>query len=95
MINCAHPPISTLSSTRTRPGPSGSRACGRTPRPCSHAELDEATELDDGDPADLGERYADLREKLPRLNVLGGCCGTDSRHVPRSATAGWRAAGRS
>ena len=47
----------------------------------SHAELDEATELDDGDPVDLGARYAKLREGLPQLNVLGGCCGTDHRHV--------------
>ena len=47
----------------------------------SHAELDEATELDEGDPGDLGLRYAALREKLPQLNVLGGCCGTDHRHI--------------
>jgi S-methylmethionine-dependent homocysteine/selenocysteine methylase len=47
----------------------------------SHAELDEATELDAGDPADLAARYAALRAKLPRLNVLGGCCGTDHTHI--------------
>jgi homocysteine S-methyltransferase len=47
----------------------------------SHAELDEATELDEGDPADLGARYAKARELLPNLNVVGGCCGTDHRHV--------------
>jgi homocysteine S-methyltransferase len=47
----------------------------------SHAELDEATELDEGDPADLGARYAGLRELLPELTVVGGCCGTDHRHV--------------
>ena len=47
----------------------------------SHAELDEAADLDIGDPADLGRRYADLRARLPGLCVLGGCCGTDHRHV--------------
>ena len=47
----------------------------------SHAELDEATELDEGDPGDLAARYAALRAGLPRLNVVGGCCGTDHRHV--------------
>ena len=52
----------------------------------SHAELDEAPELDDGDPRDLGARYAALAPRLPRLSVLGGCCGTDHRHV--SAIAG-------
>ncbi len=53
----------------------------------SHAELDEAEELDEGDPADLGARYATLSEKLPRLNVVGGCCGTDHRHVTAIAEA--------
>jgi S-methylmethionine-dependent homocysteine/selenocysteine methylase len=47
----------------------------------SHAELDESAELDSGDPADLADRYAELRSVLPNLAVLGGCCGTDERHV--------------
>ena len=47
----------------------------------SHAELDEATGLDDGDPEQLARDYARLRQSLPRLRVLGGCCGTDLRHV--------------
>jgi S-methylmethionine-dependent homocysteine/selenocysteine methylase len=81
MINCAHPTHfddvleeGTGWQERIR----GLRANASTR---SHAELDEATELDEGDPADLGARYAALREMLPRLNVLGGCCGTDHRHV--------------
>ena len=47
----------------------------------SHDELEEAEDLDDGDQGDLGARYAALRAHLPHLNVLGGCCGTDHRHV--------------
>ncbi|MBL4927502.1 homocysteine S-methyltransferase family protein [Tabrizicola sp. KVB23] len=47
----------------------------------SHAELDEAADLDDGNPEELAVAYADLRRKLPGLRVLGGCCGTDLRHV--------------
>jgi homocysteine S-methyltransferase len=47
----------------------------------SHAELDEATELDDGDPEDLARAYEGLRQRLPGLRILGGCCGTDLRHV--------------
>jgi S-methylmethionine-dependent homocysteine/selenocysteine methylase len=81
MINCAHPTHfedvlqrGTGWCERIR----GLRANASTK---SHAELDEATELDDGDPADLAARYADLREMLPSLNVLGGCCGTDHRHI--------------
>lgn len=52
-----------------------------------HAELDAAEELDAGDPADLAERHVALRELLPNIAVLGGCCGTDIRHVTRIADA--------
>jgi homocysteine S-methyltransferase len=58
----------------------------------SHAELDEASELDAGDPEDLGRRYAQLRDRLPALSVVGGCCGTDDRHVAAIASA-WQEAG--
>ena len=47
----------------------------------SHAELDVMTQLDSGNPHDLADRYRRLRTPLSRLNVLGGCCGTDHRHV--------------
>lgn len=47
----------------------------------SHAELDEATELDSGDPVELGSEYAAIAPELPDLRVVGGCCGTDRRHV--------------
>ena len=87
MINCAHPThfehvveSDGLWRDRIR----GLRANASTK---SHAELDEATELDDGQPADLAVRYADLRESLPRLNILGGCCGTDQRHVSEICSA--------
>jgi S-methylmethionine-dependent homocysteine/selenocysteine methylase len=90
MINCAHPThfddvLATEAGWRDRIR--GLRANAST---MSHAELDGAEELDDGDPEDLGARYAALRARLPRLNVLGGCCGTDHRHVAaiRDAWAG-------
>ena len=54
---------------------------------CSHAELDEAETLDDGDPEELGREYADIRERFPQFNVLGGCCGTDVRHIRSIARA--------
>jgi len=53
----------------------------------SHAELDEAEELDEGDPEELANEYVALRERLPRLTVLGGCCGTDHRHVDAMSKA--------
>lgn len=55
----------------------------------SHAELDEAEELDDGDPDELGALYAGLTARHPHLRVLGGCCGTDVRHVAAIAAACW------
>lgn len=90
MINCAHP--THFSDVLEPDGPwrdriRGLRANASTK---SHAELDEATELDEGDPVDLGLHYAALRAKLPELNVLGGCCGTDHRHVTEIAER-WRA----
>ena len=81
MVNCAHPThfeavLDEGASWRERIRGLRANASMR-----SHAELDEADDLDDGDPADLGRRYAGLRERLPQLNVVGGCCGTDHRHV--------------
>lgn len=48
---------------------------------CSHAELDEAEQLDAGDPLELGQQLADIQNRLPHINILGGCCGTDMRHI--------------
>jgi homocysteine S-methyltransferase len=53
----------------------------------SHAELDEMTELDSGDPADLAHHYLRLMRALPNVTVLGGCCGTDVRHIRAIASA--------
>ena len=53
----------------------------------SHAELDEADELDPGDPQELAAHYPRLRETLPNLRVAGGCCGTDDRHIAAIAAA--------
>jgi hypothetical protein len=52
---------------------------------CSHAELDEATVLDAGYPDDLASRYRELRSRFSQITVLGGCCGTDHRHIQRIA----------
>ncbi|MEM7682764.1 MAG: homocysteine S-methyltransferase family protein [Planctomycetota bacterium] len=81
MINCAHP-----SHFRhvLEPGAAwNNRIQGvRANASCkSHAELDEAEHLDIGDPEALARDLAALQERLPRLSVLGGCCGTDLRHI--------------
>jgi homocysteine S-methyltransferase len=91
MVNCAHP--SHFDGAIEPDGPwlqrlRGLRANASTR---SHAELDEATELDEGDPADLAARHTALRDRLPAVTVVGGCCGTDARHVA-AVCAAWSAA---
>ena len=81
MINCAHPTHFTSALADDGPWLQRIRGVRANASMRSHAELDEADELDDGDPLDLGGRYADLRGTLPNLTILGGCCGTDIRHV--------------
>lgn len=53
----------------------------------SHAELDEAPDLDDGNPVELGRQYRDLRRQFSHFTVLGGCCGTDHRHIDQICLA--------
>ena len=90
MINCAHPTHFDDVLATDEPWRDRIRGLRANASMMSHDELDEAEELDDGDPADLGARYAALRPRVPNLNVLGGCCGTDHRHVAaiRDAWAG-------
>lgn len=81
MINCAHPShfdgaLSRGEKWVSRLG--GIRANASTK---SHAELDESSELDIGDPIDLARRYDGLRGTYPSMRVIGGCCGTDHRHL--------------
>lgn len=81
MINCAHPThfdhvLDSGAGWLHRVRGLRANASRR-----SHAELDDSTDLDDGDPAELAKQYRALRPRLPRLSVVGGCCGTDHRHV--------------
>jgi S-methylmethionine-dependent homocysteine/selenocysteine methylase len=86
MINCAHPSHfeAVLDGQAWMERLRGIRA-NASKR--SHAELDEATDLDDGNPVELGQQYRDLRARFLQINVLGGCCGTDHRHIEQIATA--------
>jgi S-methylmethionine-dependent homocysteine/selenocysteine methylase len=87
MINCAHP--THFDSTLAGKALWTDRICGIRANASrrSHAELNEAPDLDAGNPVELGGQYADLRRKHPRINVLGGCCGTDYRHIEQIANA--------
>jgi homocysteine S-methyltransferase len=91
-VNCAHP--SHVEAGLAGGGDWTARIHGLRANAStrSHAELDAATELEIGDPLDLGDRYRRLRGPLRGLNVLGGCCGTDDRHLRAIRDAWTRAA---
>ena len=86
MINCAHPEhfskilVDAPWARRIR----GIRANASRK---SHAELDEAPALDAGNPAEMAGQYRELEDRMPWLNIFGGCCGTDLRHVTEIAGA--------
>lgn len=87
VVNCAHPDHVT-------PAVDGGgawldRVVGFRPNASrrSHAELDEAPDLDAGDPVELGRQVAALRRAHPSINLVGGCCGTDIRHAREIAAA--------
>ncbi len=81
MVNCAHP--THIAPAVIEAGDWRARIVGLRANASarSHAELDASTELDEGDPADLARLQDALRPHLPNLAVIGGCCGTDERHV--------------
>jgi len=87
MVNCAHPTHFAdvlIDGERWVQRIRGVRANASRK---SHAELNESAELDIGDPAELAAQHARLKRRLPHLSVMGGCCGTDVRHVERIAAA--------
>lgn len=86
-VNCAHPEHFDQVLDPTRPAIARLGLLRSNASRMSHAELDEADELDDGDPRELAAHYAVLAARLPNLEVLGGCCGTDVRHIDAIASA--------
>ena len=82
MVNCAHPDHfgDALDSDRIKGVVVNSSRQ-------SHAELDNATELDAGDPCELARQVAALAHLHPNLRVFGGCCGTDARHLDQMGKA--------
>jgi homocysteine S-methyltransferase len=77
MVNCAHP-THFAGALGNHPRLRGLVANASS---CSHAELDEADELDEGDPVELGKQIAKIARSNPSVQVFGGCCGTDMRHL--------------
>ncbi|NJL46632.1 MAG: homocysteine S-methyltransferase family protein [Leptolyngbyaceae cyanobacterium SM2_5_2] len=81
MINCAHPSHFAAVLTADAAWVKRIRGIRANASTKSHTELNESEALDDGNPEELGRQYRQLRERFPHFTVLGGCCGTDHRHV--------------
>lgn len=87
MINCAHPTHFVGVLAEGEPWVKRIRGLRANASRMSHAQLNEASELDAGNPTELAQEYADLKKRLPQLNVMGGCCGTDHRHIEQIGSA--------
>ncbi len=87
MINCAHPTHFAAILDDGADWTRRIRGVRANASRCSHAQLDAMTELDSGDPDEFAALHLELRQRFPHFNVLGGCCGTDLRHVAAIATA--------
>ncbi len=81
MINCAHPTHFATTLAGEEPWLDRIRGIRANASNKSHAELNESATLDEGNPEELGSQLHNLRATLKHLNVLGGCCGTDDRHI--------------
>lgn len=81
LVNCAHPTHFESALAAGEPWMKRILGIKANASTKSHAELDESETLDAGDPIDLGRRYRELTRSFPGVRILGGCCGTDHRHV--------------
>ena len=87
MINCAHPTHFDGVLAEGEQWVKRIRGLRANASRMSHAQLNEAAKLDAGNATEFGQEYADLKKRLPQLNVMGGCCGTDHRHIEQIASA--------
>lgn len=87
MINCAHPAHFEPVLAQGEPWTRRIRGLRANASRKSHAELNESPDLDIGNPAELGREHAELKKRFADLNVMGGCCGTDHRHIEQIAAA--------
>lgn len=85
MINCAHP--THFGDTLNGPWVQRIRGLRANASRRSHQALNELPDLDAGNPLELGRQYRELVRRHPQINVLGGCCGTDHRHIECIALA--------
>lgn len=87
MVNCAHPSYFGAVLATSEPWVKRLRGVRANASELSHVELNESPTLDEGNPRELGRQYAEMLRLHPQINVLGGCCGTDHRHIEEIAKA--------
>lgn len=90
MVNCAHVTHfeHIMRLNKDEPWVKRIRGLRSNASKKSHAELDQSDDLDDGDPEEFGQQNAELRQMFgDHLNIFGGCCGTDSRHITQITEA--------
>jgi S-methylmethionine-dependent homocysteine/selenocysteine methylase len=87
MVNCAHPTHFEPVLSAGAPWVERIRGLRANASRMSHAELNGSPDLDVGDAVELGRDYVRLKGLLRHLNVMGGCCGTDHRHIEQIASA--------
>ena len=87
MINCAHPTHFGPALDSDEPWVKRIRGLRANASRRSHAELDNSADLDDGDPVELAAEHRELLRRHRHINVVGGCCGTDHRHVEQISAA--------
>lgn len=86
MVNCTHPDhFAHLLEDRAWARRIKGVFCNASRK--SHAELEASDTLDDGNPVEFGEQHKAMRDRSPWINVFGGCCGCDIRHVTEIAHA--------
>ncbi len=88
MINCAHPTHFADVLVGGEPWLERIHGIRANASSKSHSELDFSVELDEGNPVELAQQHNTLLERLKNLNVLGGCCGTDLRHIEEICKVG-------
>lgn len=91
MINCAHPTHFESVMSADEEWTRRIRGLRANASRRSHQELNDAPDLDAGDPIELANQYRDLLRRHPQITVLGGCCGTDHRHIQSISKACRRA----
>jgi S-methylmethionine-dependent homocysteine/selenocysteine methylase len=87
MVNCAHP--THFGPALVADAPWVQRIAGLRANASkrSHQDLNDAPDLDAGDPEEFGREHAQLLGRHGHIRVLGGCCGADHRHVEAMSRA--------